>query len=231
MKEEIKNYLLRNQDIKYRDFSDKLSKIDIKKIGVRIPLLRNYAKTLLKKYSLNELFNNIDEEYYEEIMLKGMIIGLDKKLNEEEFLSLIKEFVPKINDWAICDTFVASLKLTKKYSKKTWLLLKKYVKSNKEFEIRFSLVMMLNYYLNDNYINEIYLLLDDIKCDKYYVKMAEAWLLSYMFINYYDKTIYYLGNSNIDKWTYHKAITKALESFRISDMRKEELRKIRSNIE
>ena len=182
MKEEIKNYLLRNQDIKYRDFSDKLSTIDIKKIGVRIPVLRNYAKTLLKKYSLNELFNNIDEEYYEEIMLKGMIIGLDKKLNEEEFLSLIKEFVPKINDWAICDTFVASLKLTKKYSKKTWLLLKKYVKSNKEFEIRFSLVMMLNYYLNDNYINEIYLLLDDIKCDKYYVKMAEAWLLSYMFI-------------------------------------------------
>ena len=231
MKEEIKKFLLLNQDIKYRDFSDKLSKTYLKKIGVRIPVLRNYAKTLLKKYSLNELFNNIDEEYYEEIMLKGMIIGLDKKLNEEEFLSLIKEFVPKINDWAICDTFVASLKLTKKYSKKTWLLLKKYVKSNKEFEIRFSLVMMLNYYLNDNYINEIYLLLDDIKCDKYYVKMAEAWLLSYMFINYYDKTIYYLENSNIDKWTYHKAITKALESFRISDMRKEELRKIRNNIE
>lgn len=230
MKEEIKNYLLLNQDVKYHDFSDKLSKTVQKKIGVRIPLLRDYAKALLKKYSLKELFDNIDEEYYEEIMLKGIIIGLDKKLNEEEFLNYIKEFVPKINDWAICDIFVASLKLTKKYSKKTWLLLKKYLKSKKEFEIRFSLVMMLNYYLNDNYINEIYLLLDDIKCNKYYVKMAESWLLSYMFIKYYDETLKYLENSNLDKWTYNKAITKALESFRISDIQKEELRKIRSNI-
>lgn len=230
MKEEVKIYLKENQDIKYLAFSDKISKTNQNKIGVRIPLLRNYAKTLLKRYSLKELYDNIDEEYYEEIMLKGLIIGLEKSLKEEEFLTYIKAFVPKINDWSICDIFVSSLKLTKKYYKKTWSLLKKYLKSNNEFQIRFSLVMILNYYLNDNYVDEIYLLLDKIKCDKYYVKMAKAWLLSYMLIKFYDKTLMYLENSNIDKWTYHMAITKAIESYRISDVQKEELRKMKKNM-
>ena len=230
MKKEIKTYLLLNQDIKYRDFSNKLSKTIQKKVGVKIPLLRNYAKTLLKNHSMKELYDNIDEEYYEEIMLKGIIIGLEKKLTEEEFLDYIKDFVPKINDWSICDIFVSGLKLTKKYYKKTWFLLKEYLSSNNEFEIRFALVMILNYYLNDEYLDEIYLLLDKINCDEYYVKMAKAWLLSYMIIKYYDETLKYLKNSNIDKWTYKKAITKALESLRINDVQKKELRNIRDDI-
>ncbi len=230
MKEEIKTYLLLNQDIKYRDFSNKLSKTIQKKVGVKIPLLRNYAKTLLKNHSMKELYDNIDEEYYEEIMLKGIIIGLEKKLTEEEFLDYIKDFVPKINDWSICDIFVSGLKLTKKYYKKTWFLLKEYLSSNNEFEIRFALVMILNYYLNDEYLDEIYLLLNKIQYDEYYVKMAKAWLLSYMIIKYYDKTLKYLKNSNIDKWTYKKAITKALESLRINDVQKKELRNIRDDI-
>ena len=230
MKKEIKTYLLLNQDIKYRDFSNKLSKTIQKKVGVKIPLLRNYAKTLLKNHSMKELYDNIDEEYYEEIMLKGIIIGLEKKLTEEEFLDYIKDFVPKINDWSICDIFVSGLKLTKKYYKKTWFLLKEYLNSNNEFKIRFALVMILNYYLNDEYLDEIYLLLDKINCDEYYVKMAKAWLLSYMIIKYYDETLKYLKNSNIDKWTYKKAITKALESLRINDVQKKELRNIRDDI-
>ena len=230
MKEEIKTYLLLNQNIKYRDFSNKLSKTIQKKVGVKIPLLRNYAKTLLKKHSMKELYDNIDEEYYEEIMLKGIIIGLEKKLTEEEFIDYIKDFVPKINDWSICDIFVSGLKLTKKYYKKTWFLLKEFLNSNNEFKIRFALVMILNYYLNDEYLDEIYLLLDKIQCEEYYVKMAKAWLLSYMIIKYYDETLKYLKNSNIDKWTYKKAITKALESLRINDVQKKELRNIRDDI-
>ena len=230
MKEEIKNYLLENQDGKYRDFSNKISKTSQKKIGVRIPLLKRYAKELLKKYSIKDILYNIDEEYYEEIMLKGIIIGQDIKLKEEEFLNYIKYYVPKINDWALCDIFVANLKLTKKYSQKTWHLIQKYLKSKKEFEIRFSLVMILNYYLDDNYIDEIYLMLINIKSDKYYVKMAEAWLLSYMFVKFYDRTLNYLQNCNIDKWIYRKTITKTLESYKISDMQKEQLRKLRNKL-
>ena len=230
MKEEIKNYLLENQDGKYRDFSNKISKTSQKKIGVRIPLLKRYAKELLKKYSIKDILYNIDEEYYEEILLKGIIIGQDIKLKEEEFLNYIKYYVPKINDWALCDIFVANLKLTKKYSQKTWHLIQKYLKSKKEFEIRFSLVMILNYYLDDNYIDEIYLMLINIKSDKYYVKMAEAWLLSYMFVKFYDRTLNYLQNCNIDKWIYRKTITKTLESYKISDMQKEQLRKLRNKL-
>ena len=88
-------------------------------------------------------------------------------------------------------------------------------------------VMILNYYINDDYLDEIYMLLNKVNLDYYYVKMAKAWLISYLIIYYYDRTIDYLKNSNLDTWTFNKVIEKSIESYRVNDMNKEELRKLR----
>mgnify|MGYP003305544549 CR=1 FL=1 len=70
------------------------------------------------QYSTEYLICNICDAYYEEIMLKGMIIGLNKKLEWKNIERYINEFVPKIDNWAICDTFCSSLKIiNKKISK------------------------------------------------------------------------------------------------------------------
>ena len=73
------------------------------------------------------------------------------------FEKKIRYFVPKITTWDLCDCVCASLKTTKKYEKEMWNLLKEYLKSDKEFYVRFALVMILNYYINDEYIYEIFL--------------------------------------------------------------------------
>ena len=227
---EVKKYLLSISDKNYLDFSRKLNMKDNKKkqLGIRIPLLRKYAKELRNKYTLDYLFNNIDEEYYEELMLKGFIIGSYKNIEYKELENYIKLFVPKISDWGICDTFCASLKITKKYYNQLWVLINKYLKSNKEYVVRFGLVMILNYYLSDKYIEDIYKIINNIKLDKYYVKMANAWLISYLFIKYFDRTYIFLkNNKDIDKWTYNKAIQKSLESYRISKSNKDKLRNLR----
>ena len=228
---EVKEFIIKNQDKKYLNFSDGLGTgSDKKRIGVRIPLLRNYAKHLSHEYSLDYLMDNIDEEYYEEVMLKGFIIG-NYKLIYDELVKYIDYFLPKISDWALCDTFVAGLKISKKYPQELWKYIEEKLNSKNEFTVRFSLVMILNYYINDEYKNKIYDVIENTKLDKYYVKMANAWLISYMLINYFDDTVKFLNNSKLDSFTKRKGITKAIESLRISEENKKVLRIIRNRID
>ena len=227
---EVKEFLVSNQDKNYLKFSDGLgTKTNKKKLGVRIPIIRKYAKDLSKKYSLEYLIKNIDEEYYEEILLKGFIIG-SYKLTYSELINYIDYFLPKITDWSICDTFVAGLKITKKYRDNLWNYLTKKIETSKEFYVRFSLVMMLNYYITDDYQKRIYDVIKSINIDKYYVKMANAWLISYMFINYYHDTFKFVENNNLDNWTVKKGISKTIESFRVSNEQKNELKELRNKL-
>ena len=228
---EIKDYLLNHQDDKYKDFSENLNIcIGYRSIGVRIPLLRDQAKRLSREYELDYLIKNIDEEYYEEILLKGFVIGSYNSISYDELIKYIDDHLTKIKDWSMCDTFVASLKITKKYQDKLWNYILKKLKSNREFEIRFALVMILNYYINNEYKDKIYEVIKSVKNKEYYVKMANAWLISYMFINYFNDTIDFIKNNKLDTWTIRKGITKTIESLRITKEEKRILIKIRDNL-
>ena len=224
IKEEIKQKLFELQDEKYKKFHSSLCPGTNNIIGVRVPILRNYAKDLLRKYKINELLNQVDNEYYEEIMLKGMLIGLSK----EDFITLkayIEDFVPKIDNWAICDVFCSGLKSTKRYKEEMWNFLQKYLNSKEEFEIRFAVVMILDYYIEEKYLDREFEIFDSIKSRDYYVQMAVAWAISICLIKFYDRTLDYLKSANLDDFTYNKAIQKAIESYRLSKEQKEVLRK------
>lgn len=223
MKQRIKQELKKLQDKKYKQFHSSLCPGINNIIGVRVPVLRSYAKELLKQYNFKDLIENIDNEYYEETMLQGMLIGLVK----EDFRIIIKHienFIPKIDNWAICDTFCAGLKITKKNKEKMWDFIIKYLNSDKEFEIRFSIVMILDYYIEKEKLEKIFEIFDNIKSNKYYVQMAVAWAISICLIKYYDETLRYLENANIDDYIYNKALQKAIESYRITDEQKSFLR-------
>lgn len=227
----IKEELISLADKKYKNFHSNLCPGIDNILGVRVPVLRNYAKELNNKYSIDDLLNKIDEEYYEEIMLKGMLIGLNKKLEWNELEKYIKDFVPKIDNWAICDVFCAGLKITKKYKKEMFELINEYLKSNKEFELRFAIVMILDYYIEKEYLQKDFNIFNQIKSDKYYVKMAVAWAISICLIKFYNETIKYLENNTfLDNWTYNKAIQKAIESYRITNEHKDYLRKMKKNL-
>ena len=224
VKEELK--LL--ADEKYRKFHSSLCPGTNNILGIRIPILRNYAKELSANHSLEFLLDNIDDEYNEEIMLKGMIIGLNKNLKWDDLQKYIKDYVPKINNWGICDCFCAGLKISKRYKEEMWNLINKYLKSDKEFEVRFAIVMILDYYIDESYLERNFEIFNNIKLDKYYVKMAVAWAISICVIKFYDETIDYLKyKSDLDDWTYNKAIRKAIESYRIENKQKEFLRKMK----
>ena len=218
---EIKEILKSKSDPKFVEFSSNLNICKgYRSLGVRIPVLRDYAKVLSKEYPLDYLMENIDEEYYEEILLKGFIIGNYKKLTYEELIYYIEMHLPKITDWSMCDTFAASLKITSKYKDKLWNYINEKLNSKEEFEVRFALVMLLDYYIDDEYKDKIFDIIKNVKLEDYYVKMANAWLLSYMFINYFDDTVNFIKKVKMDKWTLSKGIRKAQESYRVSNENK-----------
>lgn len=225
MEQEVRNSLFQMQDLKYKEFHSNLCPNVYDIIGVRVPVLREYAKELYKNNKLSEI--KIGNKYYEELVIQGMIIGFQTKEPIEEVIKETKEFVPKINSWAVCDVFCAGLKITKKHPKEIFNLIQGYLKSEKEYELRFAIVMLLDYYINDEYIDKVLQILDNVKSDKYYVQMASAWAISICLIKYYEKTILFLETSKLDKFTYNRAIQKAIESYRITDEQKKKLRKMK----
>ena len=156
-----------------------------------------------------------------------MLIGFQTKAPIEEAIKQVKEFVPKINSWAVCDTFCAGLKITKKYQTEMFKIIKEYLKSKQEYEVRFAIVMLLDYYINDQYIDQVLQILNNIKLDKYYVQMANAWAISICLIRYYNKTLEFLKTTKIDDFTYNKGIQKAIESYRITKEQKDYLKTLK----
>lgn len=225
MENKIRQDLFAMQDLKYKEFHGSLCPDMDNIIGVRIPKLREYAKELYKSNNLEDI--KIEDKYYEELVIQGMLVGFQTKAPIEEVIKQVKEFVPKINSWAVCDTFCAGLKITKKYQTEMFKVIKEYLKSKQEYEVRFAIVMLLDYYINDQYIAQVLQILNNISLDKYYVQMANAWAVSICLIKYYNKTLEFLKTTKIDDFTYNKGIQKAIESYRITKEQKDYLRTLK----
>lgn len=225
MENKIRQDLFAMQDLKYKEFHGNLCPDMNNIIGVRIPKLREYAKELYKSNNLEDI--KIEDKYYEELVIQGMLIGFQIKTPIEGVIKQVKEFVPKINSWAVCDTFCAGLKITKKYQTEMFKVIKGYLKSKQEYEVRFAIVMLLDYYINDQYIDQVLQILNNIKLDKYYVQMANAWTISICLIKYYNKTLEFLKTTKIDDFTYNKGIQKAIESYRITKEQKDYLKTLK----
>jgi len=58
-------------------------------------------------------------------------------------------------------------------------------------------------------------LLDRVRHEGYYVKMAVAWAVSICFIRLPKPTTAYLHDNSLDDFTYNKALQKITESLRI----------------
>lgn len=225
IREEILKKLYEMQDLKYKEFDSSLCPNVDNIIGVQVPKLRAIAKQLIKEDKKEYLkLENI--EYYEEKVIQGLMIGMSN-LTIEDTKKYLEKFISKIDSWAVCDIVCSSLKLSKKYQKEMWEFLDNYIKSDKEFEIRFAVVMYLNYFLNYEYIDRVIKNISKIKSDRYYVQMAIAWLLAESFIKQKEKIIEYLKNNKLDNFTHNKAIQKIIDSYRVSQEEKEFVRTLR----
>lgn len=216
----VREELFLNQDLKYRDFHSKLMPSFDKNfvIGVRMPVLRKIAKEIANKDI------SFEAEYYEEKMLKGLVIGY-RKNDIDSFLKELEEFIPLIDNWAVCDCCASGLKLTEKHMKRVWDFLMPYLNKS-EYEIRFAVVMLLDYYINEDYIDSVIEVLTNIKSDEYYVNMVVAWAVSVAFVKFEDKIIPLFENHVLDKTVEKMAVRKISDSLRVPKQTKQNLKRI-----
>lgn len=214
-------------DEKYREFHSRLIPgVESIFYGVRVPALRKLARQLVKGDWRGFVELRKDSSVYEFNMLCGMVCAL-AKCDFEEKLEYVKKFIPSIDNWAVCDIVCGDLKDVKNNRERMYEFVLPYLKSQNEYEVRFAVVILMQYFVTDEYINDVLKNYDDIRHKGYYVKMAVAWGISICFVKYRNITLEYLASCNLDDFTYNKSVQKMIESFRVSREDKEMLRSMK----
>lgn len=224
--EELRERLLELEDVGYREFTLKTCPQAKHLIGVRIPEQRKLAKEIVRKGDFWQFLDGNLPYYHEETLITGIIIATAPMGLQERF-DYVSWFVPLIHDWILCDCFCASFKIKPDDKEKWWDFVSHWSQNKNEFELRFLFVMILDHFIEKEYLSQIFEFLDTIKSDKHYVEMAKAWLVAEMFPKFREEVFDYLQRDQLSQFAHNKAIQKACESRRVSDEDKQRLREMK----
>ena len=215
---EIQKELFSLQDKEYMKFLSKLTPnvSEDTIIGVRIPEIRKLAKKLVKNNEYEDFLKELPHKYYDENLLHGAIISESK--NFEKCIKLLDNFLPFVDNWAVCDTI--SPKIFKKYKKELIEKIKEWSQSDKTYTCRFGVEMLMTHFLDEDFKKEYLEVVADIHSDEYYVKMVIAWFFATALAKQWDYAVIYLENNRLDVWVHNKTIQKARESLRILEDKK-----------
>ena len=223
--EDFIEYLISLKDLKYKEFNSSIVlKSKYEMMGIRLPIMRDIAKKISKE-NMYEFLDYSKDRYYEEIMIQGLVISHIK--DENIFYKYFKKHIKKIDNWALCDSFCSSIKIVKKYEEKYFNESIKMSLSNEEFISRIGLIIILNHFINENNLNKIFDTLNKIKSDKFYINMAEAWLLCELYTKYPSETKKFLEKNNLNKFTQNKTISKIHDSYKVSIEDKEYIKQFK----
>lgn len=245
MLQTIREQLITMSEEEYQKFSAGLIPGVEHMLGIRLPELRKLAKQIAK----SDWKAAIDEEdyYFEERMLRGMVLGYAKG-GMDEMLPYITEFIPLVNNWSICDSVFMGMHIFKKDRERTWDYIQPLLQSDKEFEVRVALIIMMQHLLKCDakgkkltrlrrvtlsevqntgeipglYTKRILEMIDREYPQGYYASMAASWLLAEAFCTYPYHTMCLIEENHLDDVTYNKGIQKIIES-RIPDVGVKEL--------
>ena len=243
---ELVKRLLAEQDLKYRNFhASLLPNIDKKSIiGVRVPMMRKIAKefaaglTVAKSVPANiaRFLDKLPHKYFEENQVH--LFAVERIKDFDECLARIEQFLPYIDNWAVCDG--KSPKALLKDEARFLASIEKWLKSREPYTVRFGVNMLMNFFLDERFekrflkwiaaIDES-LFNDDgrAECptDRYYVQMVIAWYFATALAKQWDAAFPYIKGRKLSPWIHAKSIQKACESYRITDAQKKLLRTLK----
>ncbi len=214
----IKEKLFNLQDKKYRDFQSKLiPNIDSNTIiGVRTPELRKLAKELKKSEEISLFLNNLPHQYFDENQLHAFI--LNERKDYDNCIKEVNAFLPYVNNWATCDQL--SPKIFKKNKKDLLKWINEWISNSHTYTIRFSIGMLMQHFLDDDFDIKLPKIISRIQSDEYYINMMIAWYFATALAKQYDLILPFIENQKLNPWTHNKTIQKAIESYRISPEQK-----------
>ena len=217
--------LMALKDDKLKEFQAKLiPTVDINTIiGIKTPVLRTIAKDMIKNNEAEEFINKLPHQYFEENQIHAFILSELK--DYDKCVTEVDKFLDYVDNWATCDQM--SPKIFKKHLEELRIKILEWINSNQTYKIRFGISMLLEFYLDDCFKESDLEIVSNIKSDEYYVNMMIAWYFSTSLVKQYNSAIKYIENKKLDKFCHNKTIQKAIESFRISDEKKDYLRTLK----
>lgn len=224
--DDIRKELFSLQDEEYRLFQSKLMPtVPIETvIGVRTPSLRKYASELYRNRAATEAFLcSLPHYYYEENNLHAFLIEKEKDFGKVIFL--LDEFLPYVDNWATCDSM--SPKVLKKHTDRLMPHIYKWIDSPHTYTVRYAIGLLMKYYLDESFKAEYPDRVAAVVSSEYYIKMMVSWYFATALAKQYESILPYLTENRLGVWEHNMTIKKACESFRISDERKDELRKLK----
>ncbi|MDE5864570.1 MAG: DNA alkylation repair protein [Lachnospiraceae bacterium] len=235
MNEQIREQLLAMQEVNYREFSAALVPGVENMLGIRLPQLRSLAKQIAKA-DWREMLKD-EDIYFEEKMLRGMVLGYASK-NMDEMLPYIGKFIPLVDNWSVCDSVFMGMTIFQRDRERTWDFIQPYLRSDREFEVRVALIIMMQHLLKCDeegkkisrlrvvdtdsltdtlerkglYLERVLTAASEVDTTGYYASMADSWLLAEAFCCFPYHTYCFLKSTSLDDRTYNKALQKIIES-------------------
>lgn len=216
-------------------------------MGLHTQEMKTVAKDLSKKYGKEIIgqFESTDKKtlYYEETVVWGYLINHEKcTLNER--IPMLNHYIPILDNWAVCDSFCANAKWIARTDKEAmWNFLEQWFESEHEFEVRFAIVIMMTYFLEEEWLEHIFRRIDNLDFsniksnytttkkraltpqagtvqgnEPYYVRMGVAWLLATALAKFPEETKAYIKETQLPEDVIKLYIRKAKESFRTRNM-------------
>lgn len=225
----ITQTLFENADESYKNFHQSIVPTLPKEriIGVRVPVLRKIAKQLKKDESSNNLVNEflqeLPHEYYDEDMLHAIILSDERDFSTA--LERTREFLPYIDNWAVCDAFCP--KAFCKNKNALWREIEKWLESEKTFTVRFGIVNAMRFFLDEDFSAEKMKKVLEVDNEDYYVRMAIAWYMSVALVKQWEVAIKVVEDKSLGTWVHNKSIQKSCESFRLSAEQKKYLKTLK----
>lgn len=212
-------------DEEYKEFHSKLMPtVNAEKIiGIRVPVLRQFAADFSKTHEADLFISNLPHRYYEENNLHAFII--ETKNDFDTCIKLVDDFLPYIDNWATCD--MLSPKVFSKNKEELLTYISKWIKSEHTYTIRYGIGMLMAHYLDSGFSMDFPIAISKIKSEDYYVKMMVAWYFATALAKRYEEILPFFTNQVLDKWTHNKAIQKATESHRITAEHKTQLKSLK----
>ena len=192
-------------------------------IGVRVPQLRKLAKELRGGEEAEAFLRALPHESLEADILHALLIS--SIADADACVQALDAFLPFVDNWATCD--LISPRAFKARPPRLIGDIRRWMASGRTYTVRFGIGMLLKFYLGDAF-DEAYLRqVADVRSEEYYVRMMVAWFFATALDRQYEAALPYIAQRRLPPWTHNKAIQKAIESRRIGQERKDELRALR----
>ncbi len=223
--QEIQKQLFALQDKGYQAFHSRLMPTvpAEKVIGVRTPVLRKLAKQLAGTPQAEVFLKSLPHEYYEENNLHAFL--LETIRDYDRALAETEKFLPYIDNWATCDGFCP--KVFAKHKTELLEPVRRWLASGEVYTMRYAMEMLMRFYLDEDFRPEYLAWVAGVHSGEYYLNMMRAWYFATALAKQPDAALPWLTEKRLDVWTHNKTIQKAVESCRIPDEMKQQLRALR----